>query len=64
MHGKTTFMNGVTLQEFFPLVSRLAQQVRMPVVFVALKTTEPAEVTAMGIVECATVTVGPSGSVT
>ncbi|HCF3031029.1 hypothetical protein ACEP6V_21635 [Pseudomonas aeruginosa] len=64
MHGKTTFMNGVTLQEFFPLVSRLAQQVRMPVVFVALKTTEPAEVTAMGIIECATVTVGPSGSVT
>jgi hypothetical protein len=60
----TAFINGVTLQEFFPLVAKLAQQIRMPVVILSLSTTGTGKCTEVGILNCATISIAASGSVT
>lgn len=58
------FLNGVSIQEFFPLIAKLAQQIKMPAVFIDLKTTGHAPADEIGITECHWLTVAPSGSVT
>lgn len=58
------FLNGVTIQEFFPLIAKLAQQIKMPVVFLDLKITGEGPSERVGITECHSLTVAPSGSVT
>lgn len=63
MNARNAFMNGTTLQEFFPLVAKLAQQLRLPVVFACLDTTGSTGDGEEGLVEMATITVASSGSV-
>lgn len=58
------FQNGVTLQEFFPLIAKLGQQIRMPVVVLDLKTIGSGSCTEVGIEQCSAITIGQSGSVT
>lgn len=63
MTARNAFMNGATLQEFFPLVAKLAQQLRLPVVFLSLDTTGTTDSGEIGLVEVATISVAASGSV-
>jgi hypothetical protein len=57
------FMNGVSLQEFFPLIAKLSQQLRLPVTILDITTTGPGPLNEIGLLDVASITVAPSGSV-
>jgi len=56
------YLNGISLQEFFPLLARLGQQIRMPVVALSLKTVGVGRGTDIGIIEFTAVTIGHGGN--
>lgn len=59
----SAFLNGVTLQDFFPLISKLSQQIRLPVTVIGIEVSGGDRLDQIGIVELATITIAPSGSV-
>lgn len=59
----SAFLNGMTLQDFFPLISKLSQQIRLPVTVLDVVTTGPGNLAEVGLVEVSTITIAPSGSV-
>jgi len=55
-------INGVSLMEFFPLLAKLGQQLRMPVVALSIKTVGVGRCTDIGMVEYTAVSIGHGGN--
>lgn len=57
------YMQSVTVEDFYALVSRLSQQLRLPVTVLDIASTGASQVLDNGLLQLASITVAPSGSV-